>query len=310
MIRVAAVVVAAAVLAACGGALPAAQPSRISADAAQRDALLYVSDAGTFEVHVYDFPSLEPAGTLTGFTRPEGMCTDARGNVWIANTISLEIFEYAHGGTSRIGDLSDPTGYPASCAIDPTTGNLAVTNIFDLSGGGGVIVFKGARGTPRPYSNHTQRYCYFAAYDAKGDLYVSGSTAAGSYVLTALRKGGSALSRVTVSGAKIGAPGAVVWDGSTLILGDQKCGGANRSCLYKATVSGETAKVVGKIPLDGSCDVAQVWIGKGVIAGGDSGQPCAARRGSADLWPYPAGGSPTKKIVGLAAPVGATVSFK
>ena len=115
----------------------AARASWMSPAAASAKSLLYVSDAGTFEVYAYAFPSLALTGTLTGFNRPQGECSDRAGNVWITNTNSLNLLEYAHGGTNAIADLADPTGYPVGCAVNPATGDLAVTNLFDLSGGGG-----------------------------------------------------------------------------------------------------------------------------------------------------------------------------
>jgi hypothetical protein len=323
---------AAALLAACGQASPPAQefapatlavpaavraeqrPTRraswMSPSAATAKALLYVSDAGTFEVAVYTFPALKLTGTLTGFSRPQGECTDNTGNVWITNTIQLDILEFAHGGTRAIANLADPTGYPVGCAIDAGTGDLAVTNIYDLSGGGGIVVYKRARGTPRVYTNQTQKFCYFAAYDSKGNLYVSGSTKGGAYVLTRLERGGSALTRLTVGGATIHYPGTVAWVGSTLVLGDQKCNGGDSSCLYAASVSGTAVQITGTIPLKKACDVAQAWIGNGRIAGGDYEYCSGGRRSGVELWPYPAGGIPSARVTGLETPVGATVSFK
>ena len=64
-------------------------------------ALLYVSDVGTFTVHVYTYPALKAAGTLTGFDEPQGLCADSAGNVWVTNTNVYEMREYAHGGTAR-----------------------------------------------------------------------------------------------------------------------------------------------------------------------------------------------------------------
>ena len=328
MIRVAAAIATAALLAACGGASPggagaasalaaaAGAPafapklprrSWMSRDASAAKALLYISDAGTFEVRVYAFPSLKLSGTLTGFERPQGECTDRAGNVWITNTVGQDVLEYAHGGTSAIALLADPTGYPVGCAIDPASGDLAVTNIYDLSGGGGVLVYKNARGTPRPYSDPTQHYCYFDGYDAHGNLYVSGSTGGGAYVLTVLPKGGGSLARVTVQNGTIHYPGTVAWTGATLVLGDQKCAGKKASCLYQASVSGRTASITGTTPLGNACDVAQAWVGTTQTAAGDY-EYCGDPRSGAALWPYPGGGSPSKRVAGLETPVGAALS--
>lgn len=318
----------AVLLAACGGALPAggnaaatqAVPAPVGAEhpdrrgswmspaAATAKSLLYISDAGTFDVFVYAYPSLQKMGRLTGFNRPQGECTDAGGDIWITNTTGQSIVEFTHGGSSPIADLADPTGYPVGCAVDPITGNLAVTNIQDLSGGGGVLVYKDAQGTPRAYSNPAQSLCYFAAYDAKGNLFVSGSTKRNAYRLTELVKGGNSLALLSVGGGTIHYPGTVAFDGATLVLGDQQCMGKKSSCLYQASVSGKSVQITGSTPLGGACDVAQAWIGSSRVAAGDNEYCNTRRESSADLWPYPSGGNPTKRVSGLETPVGAAVS--
>ena len=69
---------------------------------------------------------------LSDSNSPYGECVDKAGDVFVAdfggNTGTPAILEYAHGGTKPIATLSDPGYYPESCSIDPTTGNLAVTN--------------------------------------------------------------------------------------------------------------------------------------------------------------------------------------
>ena len=37
----------------------------------------------------------------------------------------------------------DQYGYPIGCAVDPASGNLAVTNAFGFSGAGQVLIFAG-----------------------------------------------------------------------------------------------------------------------------------------------------------------------
>jgi hypothetical protein len=115
---------------------------------------LWVSDFGTYDVYIYALPHMALKGTLTGFNGPQGMCSDNLGHVWITNTYSFQVLEYAHNG-SLVNTLSDPNGWPVSCAWDRKTGNLAVTNIVDFSGGhsgsqvqGTVEIYPGATGTP------------------------------------------------------------------------------------------------------------------------------------------------------------------
>ena len=277
------------------------------APSAKSSALLYVSDLGTFDVNVYAFPSLKPAGKLTGFDEPQGECGDAKGSVWITSTGNETIYEYAHGATQPSATLSDPIGSPIGCAVDPASGNLAVSNLVDGSGGGSVLVYKHARGSPAAYSNPKGLSNYFAAYDSEGDLYVSGTAKkTHAYLLSVLPHDGATMSSVAISGGTLYFPGTVAWHGSTLVLGDQKCNKKASSCFYELHVSGMTATITDTTALTGACDVAQAWVGKAQIAGGDY-RYCGGPS-SADLWRFPSGGDPTAKVGGLQIPVGAVVS--
>ncbi len=279
----------------------------MSAAAKTSPELLYVSDLGTFDVDVYRFPSLARAGKLTGFDEPQGECTDAEGNVWIANTRVSQMLAFAHGGTSPIATLNDPLGYPSGCAVDPTSGDLAVTNLYGFSGAGSVLVYKHARGTPTSYANPNQFYYYFGGYDRKGDLYVSGSTSKKAFLLSVLPHGRSSMSTVAIAGGKIYFPGTVAWIGSTLVLGDQRCNDRASSCFYELSVSGMSARITGTTSLKGACDVAQAYVGASRLAGGDYDY-CKDGRGCTDVWPFPAGGSPKIRVSGPRMPVGAALS--
>jgi hypothetical protein len=304
-------------LAACGYGSP--QPPLASVSASDRTAswmspaaaaksLLYVSDMQAFDVYVYSYPDLKLTGRLTGFRRPEGECSDAKGDVWITDNQNEQILGYHHGGTRVVAVLNDPLGYPAGCAIDPQSGDLAVTNLYDFTGNGGVLIYKKAAGTPRPYTNPSQYSYYLDSYDNKGNLYVSGKTSKGAYTLSVLARGKDSMSTVSITGAKIFVPGTVQWTGSSLLLGDQRCRFAKTSCLYEAVVSGTRARITHRVPLTGSCDVAQVAFEKGRVAGGDYWRCGGAGHDSTDVWAYPRGGRPIKAVTGIHAPVGATIS--
>ena len=269
--------------------------------------MLYVSDVGTFTVHVYTYPALKAAGKLTGFDEPQGLCADSGGNVWVTNTNVYEVREYAHGGTTPIATLHDDFGYPVGCAVDPSSGDLAVTNLQNFSGAGIVLLYKHARGTPAVYSNKEIAYYYFAGYDGSGDLYVSGQTSQHRFALGVLARGAKSIAGVAVSGGTIYFPGTVAWSGSKLVLGDQRCKNSASSCLYRLTVSGKTAHIAGSTPLDGACDVAQAWVGASRVAAGEY-QSCSHKPSGAALWRYPAGGKPAAQVTGLVQPVGAVVS--
>jgi len=274
--------------------------------AASGSKLLYVSDLTTFDVDVYAFPSLARVGKLTGLKEPQGECTDSAGDVWIASTLNQQIVEYAHGGTSPIAKLGDPVGYPVGCAVDPASGDLAVTNRDDFSGPASVLVYRHARGTPVSYGNAVQYYDYFAAYDGAGDLYVSGASVKNAYALAVLRHGQRAMSILRVTGGKLYVAGTVAWRGATLVLGDQRCGNRAASCLYEASVSGDAARIRHTTRLLGACDVAQAWVGATQVAGG--AYACDYRPSRVALWAYPSGGKPQAQASGLGHPVAAVLS--
>src|SRR6202042_651602 len=91
--------------------------------------LVYISSYAN-AVYVYSYPAGPLVGTLTGFNNPIGLCSDAKGNVWVTNASGGNIVEYAHGGTSPIATLQDSGQTPEDCAVDPTTGNLAVADLY------------------------------------------------------------------------------------------------------------------------------------------------------------------------------------
>ena len=133
----------AALLAGCGGpqsllaATGAAQNSAAAQKAVRHPSwmepglaskeLLYVSDNGG-NVYVFSYPAGKLVGTLTDARSPSGLCSDKAGHVFVPDVNNEDVLEYAHGGKKPIATINDFGFYPESCAIDPTTQNLAVTN--------------------------------------------------------------------------------------------------------------------------------------------------------------------------------------
>jgi hypothetical protein len=267
--------------------------------------LLYVSDVEGSVVDVYSVPSLKFVSKLKGFFQPQGECTNAAGDVWITDTAYQQIFEYAPGAAKPMATLGDYLGYPASCAVNPVNGDLAVTNEFANSGSAQVLIFKNASGTPQAFRDKDQETNDFAVYDDAGNLYVTGETTKRTYLLSWLRAGAKTLQTMKVSGATIHQAGVALWNDGNLILGDQSCNGAKTSCLYVATVSGATADVQSTIALRDSCDVVQVALYDGALYGGNS--ECAKHKTSIDGWSYP-GGERESAVKGLHAPIGAAIS--
>jgi DNA-binding beta-propeller fold protein YncE len=271
--------------------------SWMAPDAKQRD-LLYLSDESAHDVYVYSWPGLELKGTLTGFDAPNGECADKAGDVYVTNEDQSEILEYAHGGTSSIKTLVDTGEYPVGCSVDPTTGNLAVTNIDTTKGGGpgNVAIYPDASGTPATYIAPAFYYYFFCGYDGHGNLFVDGTNNGSTFEFAELPRGGSAFGRVTLD-QTIDFPGGVQWDGRHVAVGDQE-----QPYIYEFAVNGSSGRVVEKTPLDDTDDVSQFWIAGGRVVTPDF------LNNEVQVFKYPAGGSAVKAIPNISTPIGSALS--
>lgn len=299
-------------LAGCGGvggsqvsALPPAaegaaiRTSWMSPDAKRRD-LLYVSDLYDDHVNVYSYPLGKLEGVLTGFQAVHYECVDAAGNVFIANGGAKQVLEYAHGGTKPIKTYTEP-GFTHGCAIDPTTGDLAVLHDPPTSGYGGFSIYTHAKGKPKEYVTPNVFRVYFIGYDGKGNLFVDGSAYHLMFEIAELPAGSQTPQAITLN-QTIFLPGAIAWDGKYLAVGDQ-VSIYGPSKIYQFSISGSTGTLKGTTSLSNSCDVLQFWLQGSRVITSDVCAPHAL------YFNYPAGGSSTKTISNsLHEPVGVTVS--
>lgn len=309
---------AAALLAGCGAPLPTAMPqdmiSRIAAATVQRDRtpswmaprvkaqhLLYVTSAGTGSVSVYTYPAGKPSGKLTGFIKPMGDCVDQAGHIWIVDWDAISIAEFAHGGTKRLATLKNSQARSLlGCSVDPTTGDLAVTEVGPASGGA-IWIYANAKGTPKKYAPGFLKSPYFLAYDGAGNLFADGLDNNYAFAFGELPSGSSSFKSIALN-QNVTFPGGVQWDGTNVAVGDQFYQNHHQSAIYQVTVSGSTGSVVGTTPLNGTCDVAQFGLsGSSVIAPDD----CLNNAG---FYSYPGGGTPTNTLTGFQYPIGAIVS--
>ncbi|MGA8574312.1 MAG: hypothetical protein WB609_01335 [Candidatus Cybelea sp.] len=291
--------------------------SWVSPDVKRAPRLLFVSDPSAGDVFIFTMPAMQLKGTLTGFNGPQGLCSDKQGNIWIVNTGTSQALKYSRAG-QLLGSVSDPSGTPAGCAVNPTNGDLAVSDILGTSGAGGVEVYHNGSGSPTRYSNPSQYEYFFPAYDTDGNLYVDGFTYPSFVVMfSELPSGSGTMHTVNYSGGTIGFPGGVNWDrvNGQLVVNDQECQGVYASCAYQLTVSGSSATIVGSTPLnnfDGTaCDVDQGTIApfSKYFAG-----PCitfAYSVSSVDRWAYPSGGTPSHYNDSVVLePIGSAISNK
>lgn len=174
--------------------------SRMSAAAKSED-LLYVSNYAYGTVTVYSYRGHAWVGQLGTFSSPGSLCVDPSQDVYVPNGYWYDIAEYRHGDGTPIRYLADPNGVPASCAVDPTTGDIAVVN--GVSGAGaqyGVLIYRKGRGYPAFYSNAILPYWFFCAYDQNGNLYLDGEN--GDYTsvwVAVLRKGSASIQPLTLN---------------------------------------------------------------------------------------------------------------
>ncbi len=296
--------VAASILTACGGSQPAIrapgampQTSTIAARAergkswmlpeAKGDDLLYASESIRNKVFILTYPRGKLVGTLTGFNMPFGDCVDSVGDVWIINQHPPEVIEYAHGGTTPIATLTTDAG-PYACAIDLTTGNLAVT--YDR---GEISVFLNAQGPPTNYMASNFNFLQYGGYDPKGDFFAFGDYGtefSGEGELAELPKGSKSIIPVLLN-QHIYAD-EVQWDGKYLAIGGN--GYPDQPVpVYQVNVSGSQATVVNTVELEDSHETRvrqQFWIqGNRIIQGFDHVRDLG-------IWRYPQGGSPASTI--------------
>jgi hypothetical protein len=197
-----------------------------------------------------------------------------------------------------IKTLSVAYSFPTSCAMD-SSGDLAVGIFFESGpGGGDVVIFKNATGTPTVYSTPLTAE-YFDGYDPQGNLFADGFNNSGSFELIELPKGSSKFEGITTSNA-VQFPGSVQWDGKYVTVFDQV---ANN--FYQYTISGTKATLKNTISLSGSGDCAQTWNVGSLVYCGDAGND------GGEVFKYPAGGSPMAVFTGsFDTPLGVVAAQK
>jgi hypothetical protein len=244
--------------------------------------LVYVSDSFGTTVDVFSYPGGTLVGQLTGFEGPQGLCSDRKGNVWITNGSPPEVIEYQHGGTQPIAELGSED--PFACSVDPTTGNLAVTN----SNPGKIAIYKNASGNPTYYSSPNFPEWEYCAYDNHGNLF-AGSPASSD--LAELPAGSGTIEAITLD--KSFALGSMQWHKKYLAIADAGGSADSPTTIYQVRVLGSDGTVTGKSALKSAGKhreglAVQYWITGSAIVGPD--------KLYFNFWRYPKGGRPTKVI--------------
>lgn len=264
--------------------------------------LLYVSDTQNKAVYVFGGSSNTLVGTLTGFSRPMGECVDADNDVWIVDSDAA--IEYAHGGTAPIGKIV--TSYynfttPYSCAVDPLTHDIAIGINHSYYHDAGFVMVCASQSQCTDYQPAAAAYVSFVSYDKDGNLYADGVSRSRVFGL-AVRPPGGRFKKLTIKGATITAPGALLNKFGMLSLGARVTSGG--SVIYQV---GSDGTVTGKTQLSGAAGCSQF-----AIAGnGKYARVTCPNSESANVtkYKYPAGGAPLVTLSGpFAKPFAAVYS--
>ena len=257
--------------------------------------LLYVSDPEGNDVSILSYPDGKPVATIP-FTQPAGICVSKSGNVFVADPSESHVRVYAHGATKPTRTLNDSGYNPLSCAVDPQSGNLAVTSYLGSNNHGDLAIYTHAIGAPKVYNDANIPHMSYASYDGAGNLFLDGVTSSHKVVVAELAKGGTHIQAIALN-QTITTAGGVGWDGTYVDVGD-----VGASVIYRFKISAGKGTKVGSTPLNGSAYVDEFSIQGSQVIVPD------LINGKVRYYKFPGGGSAVKTIEGFTSPLGTTVS--
>jgi hypothetical protein len=223
----------------------------------------------------FDYPKSDAQiGQITNVSG--GMCTEGARTFWVVGGAPDQVEEFKANGKGPIATRTITAGQPAGCAVDATTGDLAVPILSN----GDVVIFK-PRSKPGTTLSSGLNEAFFDGYDGNGNLFVDGLSGSGGFQLVELPKGSSRFEEISISSA-ITFPNSVQWDGTYLTMG---CTAG--ICRYR--IIGTKAVLKGVAPVS---DCAGYWIARPYVY-------CAALgNDDGEVFKYPAGGSPIASLTG------------
>ena len=260
--------------------------------------LMYASSTDGRHIYVFSYPQGKLAHQLTppaGTISLQGLCSDASGNVYVTSISKGKgsggaeghLYEYAHGGTNVLWTLDFYEAAPFGCALDPKAKTIAISTIGIGSRNGEVWTFTPGSSSGKQYSTYNTRNYFYCAYDGKGDLFVNGVGSGTQMYLDELVSGKSQMIELSLNKyISVSGMGQLQWDGKNMTLEHLTAG-----AIYRFSVSGSQAKIVGKTPLSG-------WSGSALstIAGRSVLVPTGVSQTGIGVWKYPSGGKLLKRL--------------
>jgi len=268
--------------------------------------IIFGSDYSANTVWWWNTKGKELGSITSGLSNPQGLDTDAKGNLYVANTGASTALIYKKPYNKAPKTLSVSGYYPVGIAQYKNGEYVAVANIFATSGSNGsVTIFKNGKQVAN-VTNSGFFYYYFCAFDKSGNLFVDGRASSGSTVVGEIpgaAKGKTTLNVLT-TGNSIVFPGGIQVTNSNEIAIDDQSGFAIYT--YKQPKGGSLGSPVKTTALSGVSDVVSIALtsNNGDVWGADAGNL---------NWPefkYPAGGSAVTTITqsGASLPIGVAIT--
>jgi DNA-binding beta-propeller fold protein YncE len=291
---------------------PVKTPSFMDPRAAGKS-LIFVSDAagGVIDIYPQSGKSQKMAGQITGLTQPQGITTDKKGDLYVANTNSSNVLVYAppYTGAPKM-TISDAHEFPADVAVS-SAGVVAVTNICNapkcqLDTGNVVLYAKGSSKSCATVSDSAFNFTrvMFAEFDSSGVLYIDGMN--GGYQTSfGLVTGGCGATGITNLGYvyTVSFPGGMQIDKAGDIA---FCDQVNQVVdTFAPPVGSAFGSPVSTTPLTGSISplgIALLASGTNLYAADPGGS------GLAEEYKYTAGGAAENTIAVGGQPIGIAVT--
>ncbi|MGA8795672.1 MAG: hypothetical protein WB526_01225 [Candidatus Cybelea sp.] len=291
---------------------PVKTPSFMDPGAAGKP-LIFVSDAadGVIDIYPQSGKNQKMVGQITGLTQPQGITTDKKGDLYVANTNSSNVLMYAppYTGAPKM-TFSDTHEFPADVAVS-SAGVVAITNICDAPKcrlNTGNVVFYAAGSTKScatvSYSGSNFTRVMFGEFDSTGVLYIDGMN--GGYQTSfGIVTGGCSATSITniVPVYTVSFPGGIQIDKAGNIA---FCDQINQVVdTFAPPVSNAFGSPVSTTPLTGSTSplgIAILASGTNLYAADPGGS------GLAEEYKYTAGGAAENTIAVGGQPIGIAVT--